>query len=176
MKKTVNTEIDGLDLGPIKVKLMLEGGENWSFEQVVMAERWYKRFLLLNLKYPKLSIVPNEIIDTFWHHHILDTMKYAEDCQSIFGYFLHHFPYFGMRSDEDAQDLKDAFEQTKDLFQEEFGESITELQNLFSSPDSSAACEGTECGGTACGSSNCDSSERDDSGRYSERPVFQVQH
>ncbi|MEK7148414.1 MAG: hypothetical protein AAB770_00685 [Patescibacteria group bacterium] len=150
--------IDQLDLGPIKVKLMREDGENWSLEQVNMAEKWYKRFLFLNLMHPSLSIVPTKVIDTFWHYHILDTMKYAKDCQNVFGYFLHHFPYFGMRGDEDAKNLDDAFANTKDLFHREFGEPISELRKVFAFAESevSADCEGTECGGTACGSSNCD--------------------
>jgi len=164
--------IDQLDLGPIKVKLMRPDGENWSLEQVNVVEKWYKRFLLLNYKYPQVSIVPTKAIDTFWHYHILDTMKYADDCQNVFGNFLHHFPYFGMRGAEDAKNLKSAFDKTKDLFQSEFGESITALHEFFSSNDSEApaACEGTECGGTACGSSNCDGGVS--AGNFSERPTF----
>lgn len=31
-------------------------------------------------------------VDDIWHAHILHTRKYAEDCGSYFGYFLHHTP------------------------------------------------------------------------------------
>lgn len=113
--------IDQLDLGPIKVKLMREDGENWSLEQVNMAEKWYKRFLFLNLMHPSATIVPTHAIDTFWHYHILDTRKYAEDCQKIFGTFFHHFPYFGMRGDEDVENHSKAVANTKALFLSEFG-------------------------------------------------------
>lgn len=124
--------IDQLDLGPIKVKLMRQDGENWSLEQVNMTEKWYKRFLFLNLMHPSATIVPTHAIDTFWHYHILDTRKYAEDCQMIFGTFFHHFPYFGMRGDEDVKNHAKATASTKNLFLSEFGESLSELGEVFS--------------------------------------------
>lgn len=134
-----------------------------------MAEKWYKRFLVLNLKYESVTIVPNKVLDTIWHYHILDTMKYAEDCQSIFGSFLHHFPYFGLRGEEDASNLKEAFVVSSDLFMREFGESLGELNKAFKSDThTSAACMGTECGGTACGGTNKIGSSAD----FSTRPVF----
>lgn len=155
--------IDRLDLDPIKFKLTREDGEGWTSGQAEVAEKWYKRFLFLNLKYQGLvSIVPTKTIDAFWHYHILDTIKYAEDCQKIFGYFLHHFPYFGMRGEEDERNLKQAFEKTSELFLAEFGEPLSELRHTFASPNSTvrAGCEGTECGGTACGSTNCDGGDK----------------
>jgi hypothetical protein len=60
-------------------------------------------------------------VDKFWHGHILDTLKYAEDCDVIFGRFLHHFPYFGMRGAEDAANLARAGEVTQRLYLQEFG-------------------------------------------------------
>lgn len=147
--------IDELDLGPIKVKLMeKDEGEGWSVEQVNMAEKWYKRFLFLSLMHPTTPIVPSKTLDTFWHYHILDTMKYAEDCQNIFGYFLHHFPYFGMRGADDAKNLKDAFAHTNSLLKSQFGETLSELRQVFSSADieASADCENApNCAGGGCG-------------------------
>lgn len=119
--------IETLDLDPIKIKLRCsEDGPGWDREKIEQVERRYRQFLILNLKHPCRSIVPNKEIDLFWHAHILDTMKYAEDCQKIFGRFLHHFPYFGMRGEEDARHLQEAFAKTKDLFVKEFGEELTE--------------------------------------------------
>lgn len=137
-----------LDLDPIKIKLMdHKEGEGWTRAQADVVEHWYKRYLILNLKYPDDSIVPNSLIDTFWHYHILDTMKYADDCQNIFGHFLHHFPYFGMRGDEDAKKLKEAFDSTRNLFSCEFGESLDKLHSAFPSDDSqtSAKCDAGNC-------------------------------
>ena len=164
--------IDQLDLGPVKVKLMdKEEGKGWTAEQVNMAEKWYKRFLFLCLKCPSKPIVPSKVNDAFWHYHILDTMKYAEDCQSIFGYFLHHFPYFGMRGDEDAKSLKSAFASTKELLMNEFGESMSELLEAFPliSMETSADCDAKspDCAGGGCGDCTTDISKMDRS-----RPVF----
>jgi hypothetical protein len=46
--------------------------------------------------------------------HILDTAAYREDCDEIFGRFLDHFPYFGMRDEQDAQALEHAYADTID--------------------------------------------------------------
>jgi len=115
--------IFALDLDPIKFKLMdKKEGQGWSREQADRNEREYKRFLALMAKFPDEPIVPNTDVDKFWHAHILDTMKYAEDCDRIFGYFVHHFPYFGMRDAEDAANLASAASATQRLYAQEFGE------------------------------------------------------
>lgn len=36
--------------------------------------------------------------------------------------FLDHFPYFGMRSEQDAQDLEDAYADTLRRYEDAFGE------------------------------------------------------
>ena len=117
--------IAALDLDPIKVKLMdAEEGQGWSREQVDGMAVAYKRFLTLLVKYPETPIAPSKDVDKFWHGHILDTMKYAQDCEIVFGYFLHHFPYFGMRGEEDAAALAEAGKQTAALYEKEFGENV----------------------------------------------------
>ena len=37
---------------------------------------------------------PTKLMDTIWHHHILDTKNYHNDCNNIFGFYLHHKPTF----------------------------------------------------------------------------------
>ena len=118
--------IQALDLEPIKFKLMdPEEGQGWSREYVERMAIAYKRFLTLLVTHPETTVAPTKDIDKFWHGHILDTMKYAEDCERVFGYFLHHFPYFGMRGEEDAAALADAGRTTSELYEREFGESMT---------------------------------------------------
>src|SRR6266704_2438429 len=117
--------IQALDLDPIKFKLMdPEEGQGWSREYVNQMAIEYKRFLTLSVKYSEETIAPSKDVDKFWHGHILDTMKYAEDCQNVFGYFLHHFPYFGMRGEEDAANLAEAGRTTQRLYEKEFGEAV----------------------------------------------------
>jgi len=114
--------IFALDLDPIKVKLMdKKEGQGWSRAKADAVELEYRRFLALTVKYPDAAITPNTDVDKFWHSHILDTMKYAQDCQEALGYFLHHFPYFGMRDEEDAVKLSIAATYTKALYEKEFG-------------------------------------------------------
>jgi hypothetical protein len=114
--------IFALDLDPIKLKLMDKAeGHGWTRAQADQNELEYKRFLALLAKYPDQSIAPTTEVDKFWHGHILDTMKYAEDCENVFGYFLHHFPYFGMRGEQDAADLVNAFMNMQRLHEQEFG-------------------------------------------------------
>jgi hypothetical protein len=114
--------IEALDLEPIKFKLMdSQEGEGWSREYADKVEVDYKRFLTLVVKYPGQTIALSKETDKFWHGHILDTIKYAEDCQNVFGYFLHHFPYLGMRGSEDAAAQARAVEVTASLYEQEFG-------------------------------------------------------
>ena len=112
-----------LDLEPIKVKLMHEeSGEGWTLERANAIEFEYRRFLVLMKKYPHEQTAPLVDVDTFWHYHILDTMKYAADCDAMFGYFLHHFPYIGLRGEDDVAAHQRLGERMKELYQATFGE------------------------------------------------------
>lgn len=119
----IDPNIAEIDLEMVKMKLRdADEGQGWSFEQCDSAEIEYKRFLHLNMKYRKAAIVPNKIMDTMWHYHILDTRAYHRDSEKVFGGYFHHFPYFGMRGEQDAQDLENAFHATKEMYEKEFGE------------------------------------------------------
>lgn len=116
--------IQDLDLDMIKRKLMdpVEG-EGWGAADCDAACQEYRRFLALARAYRgQHSIVPSAVVDKVWHMHILDTRKYGPDCERVLGFFLHHFPYFGMRGREDEAALHDAAQQTLDLYRRHFGE------------------------------------------------------
>jgi hypothetical protein len=115
--------IAALDLEPIKVKLMHEeSGEGWSLERANAVEFEYRRFLILMKKFPNEHTAPLVDVDTFWHYHILDTLKYAADCDAVFGHFLHHFPYIGLRGEDDEAAHVRAGMRMKELYEETFGE------------------------------------------------------
>lgn len=115
-------DIMKLDLEMIKLKLQdSEEGAGWTIELCNEVEIEYKRFLSLKRSYPDSEIVPNKLVDRFWHQHILDTSKYHADCLDLFGYFVHHYPYFGMNGEADYQNLCNAFEETKELYKLHFG-------------------------------------------------------
>ncbi|RYE79875.1 MAG: glycine-rich domain-containing protein-like [Oxalobacteraceae bacterium] len=112
-----------LDLVPIKVKLMhVESGEAWSLEKANAVEKEYRRFLCLMKMFPEEDTAPSVDVDTFWHYHILDTMKYARDCERAFGYFLHHYPYVGLRGEDDERFRLDSGERMRTLYEATFGE------------------------------------------------------
>jgi hypothetical protein len=112
-----------LDLEPIKMKLMhVASGEGWSLEKANAVEKEYRRFLCLMKLYPDEDTAPLVDVDTFWHYHILDTMKYAADCEQVFGYFLHHYPYVGMRGEDDEQFRLDSGDRMRELYEATFGE------------------------------------------------------
>ncbi|UGQ47459.1 glycine-rich domain-containing protein [Massilia endophytica] len=112
-----------LDLEPIKVKLMHEAsGEGWTLERADAIEFEYRRFLYLMKEFPHEAAAPLQDVDTFWHYHILDTMKYAADCQAVFGYFLHHFPYIGLRGEDDEAAHQRVGERMKELYEATFDE------------------------------------------------------
>lgn len=113
--------IDKLDLKMIKFKLCDPTSENpWDPEYADRVEEEYRRFLKLVVKYAPKPITTNMVVDTFWHGHILDTEKYAKDCQATFGYFMHHYPYFGMEGEEDLNNYNTATDETFELYEKEF--------------------------------------------------------
>lgn len=123
----LRSALDSLDLSAIKFKLMdKEEGKGWDRVYADMVESQYRRFLFLTVT-AGATIGVTADIDAFWHAHILDTMKYAEDCQSVFGFFLHHFPYFGMRGEQDAHNLMATMDSTKQLWEDTFGEPLVAL-------------------------------------------------
>src|SRR5712692_2359901 len=139
--------IQALDLEPIKFKLMdTEEGQGWSREYVDQMEIAYRRFLTLSVKYSEETIAPSKDVDKFWHGHILDTMKYAEDCQNVFGYFLHHFPYFGMRGEEDAANLRAASANMHAIYEREFGEVLPSSAAWCGAAKPSVKADSAWCG------------------------------
>ncbi|HDX8594338.1 TPA: hypothetical protein RQN60_000601 [Aeromonas dhakensis] len=108
-----------LDFSMLGRKLMEERG--WTREYYDDVEGLYRKFLALNVRYPDKKICPSGPIDDFWHAHILDTHAYFANCEFLFGQYLHHFPYFGMRGKEDRANLEAAFEESLNLFVLHFG-------------------------------------------------------
>lgn len=108
-----------VDFSMLKVKLCRD--EEITAEECAEIEDLYRKFLALNMRYPDRKICPTGPIDMFWHAHILDTRAYESDCQALFGRLLHHFPYFGMRGEQDARDLDEAFAASVELFIRHFG-------------------------------------------------------
>lgn len=116
--------VNQIDLSPINNKLQYENPSLWTDEMIAETETDYRRFLALNLLYPTETLSVNKMLDEYWHQHILDTQKYADDCEAIFGYFLHHYPYFGIADEEDRRQNLEAFAVTQQLWRDSFGVSM----------------------------------------------------
>lgn len=131
--------VSSLDFQAIKRKMLdpIEGN-GMSSEQIDFVEREYRRFLALRVFHPEAALVPNRVVDEFWHAHILDTMAYEVDCQRVFGAYLHHYPYLGLGSAEARKDLSDAFSVTRELYERHFGTYPAE------------ECSAARCKGHAC--------------------------
>lgn len=120
--------IDDMDFTMVKLKLMdAEESEGWSADYSDRVEVEYRRYLGLTRQYPEKAIVPSKIVDKFWHAHILDTQAYSEDCARAFGYFLHHYPYFGMQGEQDAKELVNAYDETLALYEAHYGHAPDDL-------------------------------------------------
>lgn len=116
-----------LDLSNVRMKLAdPEEGKGLSEAQLDVMEHEYRKFLALHMAFPEMEVVPCELVDEMWHHHILDTIAYRKDCDRLFGKFLDHFPYFGLRGPDDARALESAYDRTLDVYTQAFGEPPTD--------------------------------------------------
>lgn len=123
-EQDVIAAIQALDLDAVRVRIMdAELGEGWTREYADSIEVAYKNYLTMLVKYQDHAeeILLSEDVDEFWHTHILQTIKYTEDCERVFGGFLHHSPHVGERSPADMERRAMLAEKTRDLYQREFG-------------------------------------------------------
>ncbi len=111
-----------IDLTPINAKLAHDDPETWDDAALAIVERRYRRFLVLNLLHPHTTLSVDRALDEYWHQHILDTRKYAYDCEQVFGFFLHHYPYFGMDDEDEWQENVALYAATRRLYDEAFGD------------------------------------------------------
>jgi len=117
----VGPEVASLDFARLKHKVTQTADAEMTEESWDKGEKEYRRFLALKQMYPGISLVPSKLVDQIWHAHILDTRAYREDCNTIFGRFIDHYPYFGIYGDGDYQALQDSFQQTIKLYERHFG-------------------------------------------------------
>lgn len=136
-----------LDLNSVRDALMEKQG--WSLERAESARTEYIRFLTLLQRKPGFMLVPwptpegNDDLDQFWHQHILDTAKYAADCERLFGRIIHHNPHVVRGSDLET----DSVGKTYRLYGRTFG------TGPYGSTIEAAALSGcSTCATVACGS------------------------
>jgi hypothetical protein len=156
----------------------------WDLDRAEAARREYIRFLTLLQMKPGFMLIPwpneqgQDDLDQFWHQHILDTAKYAADCDALFGRMIHHNPHVMRGSGVET----DAVEKTQRLYTRTFnsgsyGRPVDEVWmtgcgacatlTFDSSSDSGHSSHGGDghscggshgCGGHGCGGHGCGSS------------------
>lgn len=121
----VISAIQALDLESVKMRVMdPELGEGWSRMYADSVESAYKNFLAMVVKHQDEAedILPSKDVDEFWHTHILQTVKYADDCEKVFGTFLHHNPHIGKLTQADLDKRTEHAEKTRQFYEQEFGQ------------------------------------------------------
>jgi len=167
-----------LELNSIRDALIEKQG--WSLKRAESARVEYVRFLTLLQRRPGFMLIPwpnkegQDDLDQFWHQHILDTAKYAADCNALFGRMIHHNPHVVRGSGDE----RDAIEKTQRLYSRTFGTgsygrpvnsadltgcgACAAVELVGSSDgdhghgdggDGGHSCSGHGCGGHGCGSS-----------------------
>jgi hypothetical protein len=98
-------------------------GEGWTREYAEGIEQGYRNYLTMLAKYQDHAedILLSKDVDEFWHTHILQTIKYTEDCEAIFGKYLHHAPHIGKVTQADVGKRTALAEKTRRLYEREFG-------------------------------------------------------
>ncbi len=101
-------------------------------DYVMACMQQYKNFLVLQMAYKNVDFVPNSMIDEAWHQHILDTAKYRKDCDMLFGKFLEHYPYFGLRGKEDENSWNKASDLSEKVYEHHFKTKLYGMSDLRS--------------------------------------------
>jgi hypothetical protein len=125
----------------------------WTAKQALVAILRYLMFLCLTHLYPHHLLVPTPEVDAVWHCHILQTRKYREDCQFLFGCYLDHEPEDESEdpSPQAKSDSDAAFAHTQALFKQHFGVGSFGDTLLNSADGVELGQDRTACGRPSCG-------------------------
>jgi len=142
--------VQQFDLTPIKYKLVKE--QNWTLDRAELVEAQYKAFLFLLGNKEGRFFIPTLDIDEMWHTHILDTRKYMDDCATLFGEYIHHYPYFGMKDGEEEIKARKLFAETCETLLSDFDIKVKGLK--FACCSSGSCSSGSSCSSGHCSSGN----------------------
>lgn len=87
-----------------------------------------KKFLIVcRTNIGKVRSTPSRKVDEAWHLFILFTRDYAAFCEKYLGQFIHHKPTL-VENEEEAQVMMNAYENTREIAVQLFGESNLDLE------------------------------------------------
>ncbi len=73
--------------------------------ELELLEREYKKFISLKLFEPELKYPVSEVIDEYWHTHLLFSRDYHEMSKRVFGDYAHHHPIVDENEKEELMPL-----------------------------------------------------------------------
>jgi hypothetical protein len=92
---------------------------HWSDEiPISVLEQEYGKFIALRIRDEKA--IPSELIDLYWHTHILNTKHYYQYCIQCHSVFVHH--RVGEITNEEVK--KERFHYTLELYHHTYGDSF----------------------------------------------------
>lgn len=111
----------------------------------------YKRLMIIcgGSGNTSIGVGPAELVDDFWHEHILFTKQYMEFCQEHFGEYIHHQPCGkGLKSMTSEMEGPEAYHDFLCMYRETFGEEApVEFWPRISTHSNKC---GTKCLGCRC--------------------------
>lgn len=135
--------IDKIQFDLIRWKMADSDHCSLSIDEIDLAIEEYKRFLSLKVENPSAKLSPTKLMDEVWHFHILDTKKYRQDCMSLFGEFMDHFPSYGpFESAERTTTLLQSFERMSSLYRDRFGQCPIVERGSCSNSCGNSSCHG----------------------------------
>lgn len=114
--------IDEFDFSKVSEKtqqdLLSEGTkvEHAYFEKGILALKQYYAVALFD---PKNMHAVSNVVDPFWHNHILFTKDYVEFCDQIYGHYVHHTP-LNKSDDAAVRKVQTLYEYTLDIYSKLF--------------------------------------------------------
>ena len=146
LKTTSESRINEETLELIRWKMNNSSESSLNEGEVEIAIDEYRRFLILKIENPRENLAPTKLMDKAWHIHILDTKRYAEDCEVMFGRFLHHHPSYNDLDPKARQDtLIRASGRMSSLYSERFGHDPLDASAGCNTDDDGSACTGVSC-------------------------------
>jgi hypothetical protein len=90
----MSTTIDTINIDLIVKQLRTKPRfADWTENRFALALAEYKNFLQFCKAHPDKTMGFSDDMDEIWHQHILNTEKYADDCNHFFGFYFHHRPH-----------------------------------------------------------------------------------
>lgn len=106
--------IKAIDFSGVEDKLKTSHPK-WSKKHISLAILSYQMFLYIARVFPTWSHAPHRSMDEVWHNHILYTKQYTQDCQALFGHYMHHNPASPRtkRGKKEKESLRDSYLNTR---------------------------------------------------------------